>query len=527
MTAAGVLLVLVLAAPARAHAEAPGPSQPRFVPGQLIVRFQPDSTPLERASVLERFGASVAEKLPLPGVSLIDLPSGASVAREQAQLERVSAVAYAEPNYIDHLSGVPNDPLLWREWGLHNTGQKISENLGAGTFDADIDAPQAWDITTGSPNVVVAVVDSGIDPTQPDLAGNVLPGHDFVNGDDDASDDNGHGTSVAGVIGARGNDKFGMAGVSWNSKLLPVKAADAQGGITTANGIDALAYAADQGAQIVNGSYGGLHSPSAPERQVIHDHPNTLFVFAAGSLGGSGHDLDAPGFDWYPCEYDEPNVICVTSSSPYDGGVFTFDNWGATAVDLAAPGFQVASISNAFPTPDLVEGYSFVSGTSIATPWVSGAAALVLAQSPGASATDLRDAILAGVDPLPDLQGRVATGGRLNVNHALGGSGEIAVDTVITKAPKKRTHDTTPRIAYSSPTHQPVKFECKLDHGRFGKSACRKGGQKKPRLSTLGTRSSVIGPLSPGRHTFAVRASDAIGEIDTTPAKVRFKVVRR
>jgi subtilisin family serine protease len=230
-------------------------------------------------------------------------------------------------------------------------------------------------------------------------------GWDFVDDDNQPQDDNGHGTHVAGTIGARGNDGNGVAGVSWSTSLMPLRVLDANGSGYVSDAITAYSFAARSGARIVNASLGGS-SYSRAERDAIAAAPNTLFVVAAGN-DAQNNDSSAD----YPCDYTLPNIVCVAATDQNDD-LASFSNYGATNVDLAAPGVDIVST---WPGNQ----YAQLSGTSMATPHVSGAAALVLAHSPSLATAGVRSALLGSVAPVASLAGKVATGGRLDVAAAL------------------------------------------------------------------------------------------------------------
>jgi hypothetical protein len=411
-----------VAAPSAASAESPGA-------GELLVRFDPSLAPRERAEVRRRADTPVERALPLPGLQLVRLPSGSAAERARAALESSSGVLYAEPNFARSLQATPNDPYFGLLWGLHNTGQSVGGT--AGTADADIDAPEAWDVTTGSSATTVAIVDSGVDGDHPDLAPQAwrnpgetaagretngvdddqngyvddFQGWDWVAHDADPADEHGHGTHVAGTVAARGNDGQGVTGVSWRASLMPLRVLDADGEGTVADVVDAYAYAAAEGAPIVNASL-GAPGFSFTEYDTLRSLPGTLFVVAAGNDGAS-NETDPH----YPCSYDLPNIVCVAASNNRDG-LAGFSNYGATTVDLAAPG---RSILSTWPG-----GFAYSSGTSMATPHVSGVAALVYSHLAGPTVADLRYALLAGVDPKPAFAGKTVTGGRLNARQSLG-----------------------------------------------------------------------------------------------------------
>jgi subtilisin family serine protease len=400
-----LLCSLLLLAPATARAESVT---------RVLVRFDADASPQQRADMRGDAGVERDANLAVKGLELVDPEPGVSVHDAVSDLERMDGVLYAEPDHVVRQTAVPNDPLYGREWGL-----------------AAIRAPEAWDVTTGSPLVTVAVVDTGIDATHPDLAPNLwtnpgesgggretngidddgdgriddVHGWDFVGNDAQPQDGNGHGTHVSGTIAARGDDGAGVAGVSWSASLMPLRVLDNGGSGYVSDAITAYSFAARSGARIVNASLGGS-SYSRAEHDAIAAAPNTLFVVAAGN---DGQDNDATPD--YPCDYDLPNVICVAATDESDA-LASFSNYGAANVDLAAPGVDIAST---WPGGR----YATLSGTSMATPHVSGAAALVLAHDPDLTTAGLRSALLTSTDPVAGLGGLVATGGRLDVAAAL------------------------------------------------------------------------------------------------------------
>ncbi|HEV3478297.1 MAG TPA: S8 family serine peptidase [Gaiellaceae bacterium] len=403
------LCALVFATPVSASAESPAAE---FVPGEIIVRFKPGLTMSAQRAAAATEGATIGEPLLLPGASVVELTPGASVVATIEALEQRPDVLYAQPNYVYRAAASPSDPFFGLLWGLQNSGQIVEER--SGRADADIDAPEAWSIETGTDAVKVAVVDSGVEYDHPDLAGNIAArGWDFFSGDDDPQDENGHGTHVAGTIGAQGDNSVGVTGVSWNVGLMPVRVLGPTGSGTTATVVNGLAYAVQHGAKIVNASLGGGNwDPTLAS--TIEAASETLFVFAAGNGGwdGVGDDNDLYGFPrYYPCGYPSANVVCVAATDLSDAAA-AFSNYGTTSVDLAAPGVKIGST--------YVGGsYVYSNGTSMAAPHVAGAAALLLARAPSASVAEVRAALLGSVDALPHLATKVATSGRLNAHRAL------------------------------------------------------------------------------------------------------------
>ena len=321
-------------------------------------------------------------------------------------------MVWAEP---DRRRAVAADPLADLEWGLENTAQSVWSHIG--TVDADIDVSDAWAISRGA-GTTVAVVDSGVDLAHPDLVAQLLPGHDFVDDDAVPQDLHGHGTHVAGTVAGAENG-LGVVGVAPEARVIPLRVLDASGSGWGSDVAAAFDWAGDRGVRVVNASLGSDGITSA-ERQAIRDHPGTLYVVAAGN---DGENVDATPH--YPCAYTEANVLCVGATDS-DDELAGFSNYGATAVDLFAPGVSIVSTSltglpsaldHYFGTGD---GYELMNGTSMATPHVAGAAALIAGHRPEFAASQIKAALMDGADVLPDLTGKARVGGRLNAAAALG-----------------------------------------------------------------------------------------------------------
>ena len=421
--------VLALGGPA-SHAAPTKKPAPQTVPGDLLVGFQSDVPPGQQQKILKDAGLTEKKSWGKIHGSLAHTASG-DVSTALAELQQDPRVRYAEPNYVISADALPNDPAFGNDWGLNNTGQAI--NGAAGTPDADIDAPEAWNVTTGSPNVTVAVIDTGVDWTHPDLSSQIWinPGEncpgcrndgidndhngyvddwhgwDFVNNDNNPMDDHGHGTHVAGTIGAAGNNGAGVAGVNWNVRIMPIKFLNAQGSGTDADAVSAVLYAAQNGADVMNNSWASSdYSQALADAINVADQHNALFVAAAGNDGTNNDSMPT-----YPASYDMPNVVSVAATDNTDD-LASFSNVGRRTVDLGAPGVDIYSTWTG-------GGYQYASGTSMATPHVSGAAALAKAAFPSASAAGLKALLLGTVDADPALATATSSGGRLNVGNAV------------------------------------------------------------------------------------------------------------
>ncbi|HKQ61612.1 MAG TPA: S8 family serine peptidase, partial [Candidatus Polarisedimenticolaceae bacterium] len=417
----------LLASPVEAAAPAPVHAL-RYRPGEVLLKFREEASSQSRSRILAELGATPLRAL-RGGAQRARL-GGTTVEQAIARYAGDPAVQYIEPNYLVEAAAIPDDPRFPELWGLRNVGQT------GGTPGADIAATLAWDVFTGAPGLVIAVVDSGVDVEHPDLAANVfvnrdevpangvdddgngfvddVHGWDFVHGDADPYDDSGHGTHVAGTIGAVGDNESGVAGVVWRARLLPVKFLDARGSGTAADAVESIDYALDLGARIINASWSARGFSQALFDAVQRaDAAGVALVAAAGN---DGEDNDF--VPHYPASFELPNVISVAATDPHDR-LSGFSNYGVHSVDLAAPGIDILST---YPGG----GYALSSGTSMAAPHVSGALALILGRYPGASAADAKALLLERVDPRPALDGVVGTGGRLNAFLPIAASDELA-----------------------------------------------------------------------------------------------------
>ncbi len=406
-----------------------------LVGDHLMLRPVPGMTSDQLASQISRIGGRIRSRLRASGAYLVEIPSSTpeSLPQHLSALRATGIAATAEPDYLVHTFATPNDPSFSSLWGMNNIGGTT------GTADADIDAPEAWDTSTGSRDVLVGIIDTGIDYTHPDLVANSwtnpdeIPGNgidddnngfiddvhgwDFYNDDSDPMDDNSHGTHCAGTIGAVGNNGIGVAGVNWSVSLVGLKFLNSSGSGNTSDAVEAVAYANTLGVALTSNSWGG-----GGFSQLLKDAIDAagtqgrLFVAAAGNNG-----MDTDNWTNFPSGLDCAAIIAVAATDSADQIAY-FSNYGTISVDVAAPGVAIYStVPNA--------SYATYSGTSMAAPHVSGAVALLKAAYPQLQGGELKTLILSSADPLPGLAGKVATGGRLNIGQAIQSTHHVVISS--------------------------------------------------------------------------------------------------
>jgi thermitase len=408
---------------------------PESVPGEFIVKIKPNLKSFSHVSLQNELQSYVKATIPNLNLVVIQRPKIELENSVIKLLEQNSAVEYIEPNYIYRISKTPTDPMFGKLWGLSNVGQS---DRGIGTAGIDIDAEKAWDITQGSDQTVVAVIDTGIDYNHPDLKENIWTNQKELNGkpgvDDDGNgyiddihgfafvdkpvpttnpmDDNGHGTHCAGTIGARGNNGIGVVGVSWNVKMMALKFLGADGSGTLEGAIKAIDYARTNGAKILSNSWGGGGESQALREAILSaNSAGALFIAAAGN---DGANID--NNPHYPASYDVPNMLAVAAIDN-NGRLASFSNYGKRATHVAAPGVNVFSSYIKASAADT--GYQTLSGTSMATPHVSGVVALLLSKEPNLTNLQLKERIISSSRKMAALKNRVASGGLVNAFMAL------------------------------------------------------------------------------------------------------------
>ena len=414
-----------------------GVQQKEYAADSVIVVYKDSASKLQRRSVRSKLGAKISDlnndeiddrfKNLLKGrMAKLEL-RGMSVKDALAKLKGNPAVLYAEPDYIVHPAVTPDDSRYDELWGLHNTGQT------GGTPDADIDAPEAWETSTGSRDVVIGVIDTGVDYTHPDLAANmwVNPGEIADDGIDndgngyiddvhginaidssgDPMDTGGHGTHVAGTIGATGNNAEGVVGVNHAVSMIGCKFLGANGG-TTSDAIECINYFVDlknNGVNVraTNNSWGGGgYSQALDDALTASEAADILFIAAAGN---DAYDNDETPS--YPTGYPHDTVMGIASTTHTDS-MSGFSQWGLTTIDMGAPGSAILST-----TPG--NNYAVYSGTSMATPHVTGVAALAWSVNPELTALEMKELLMTSGDTNADLTGKTVSGNRLNAFNAL------------------------------------------------------------------------------------------------------------
>jgi hypothetical protein len=383
-------------------------------------------------------GTSVAGEYDnlVSGLTLVKLPAGVSATEAMLQFAGSENVLYAEPDYRYQLQRVPNDPNFKDQWNLNNTGQD------GGLVDADIDAPEAWDMQTGKKSVIVAILDTGIDANNVDVVYNLWSNNKEVMGqpgvDDDGNgkvddfagynfltdsaaakdlmDDAYHGTYVAGIIGAFTNNSRGIAGTCWQVSMMPLKVGDANG-VNLSAAVAAIEYAVASGARIINASWASTEYSESLRNAIEEAGKKGVLVVAAAGNGSRNIDR----LPVYPACYGLYNIISVLATNNRDQLAST-SNYGRASVDLGEPGEGVLSTTPTVETPAMkadgvTKNYSKLSGTSVAAPHVSAASALLWSQFPNLSYYHVKHILMSTADPV--LPGLCLSQGRLNLARAL------------------------------------------------------------------------------------------------------------
>lgn len=447
-------------------------------PEMIQILIKPKASMSEAAlnAILTFRGASQKGSVPAIGVRIIEVPAAAAE-HLLAALQRNADVEYAEPDYTAEALGTANDPYFTQgsQWHL-----------------AKIQAPAAWDVTTGDSNIVVAVVDSGVTASHPDLAGKVLAGYDFVANDNDATDENGHGTAVAGVVAPASNNGLGIAGVTWANPILPVRVLNAAGSGSYSAICNGITYAADRGARIINLSLGGTASSAALQDAINYAWNKRCVIIAAA--GNSGNNTAS-----YPAACN--NVVAVSATDPADVRP-SWSNFG-NYVDVAAPGVDILSLHGAAQ-------YAAYNGTSFSSPVTSGVAALMASANPNLTNVQLVDLLLKNSDDIGTAGYDVYYGnGRVNANRAVIAA-KALVSTIDTIAPVASVTSPAEGSLVRSPSQQidvmgtdnvaVIRLELYVDGKLIGSSSTSTAS------FTWNTRK-----VAPGLHQIQAYAYDAAG----------------
>lgn len=414
----------VAAAPV-APSTAPGVRASQYVPGEVLVKFKPASSMQERMASMAIRGHAALANLDQPGWAQVRLPAGQTVAAALAAYQDDSNVDYAQPNYLYHAAVAPNDNQYSQLWAFRNSGQTVTSGTYApnvGTVGDDMNIELAWGHITDCSSIVVAVIDSGVNYNHEDLAANMWQGgaafpkhgHDFVDNDDDPMDPNGHGTHVAGIIGAVGNNFTGTSGVCQEARIMAVRVLDTEGSATTATVIQGISFAVTHGARVINMSFGGgSFDPLFSEAITTAQNSDVVVVVVAGN---EAHDNDAAGGALYPCNFTQPNLLCVAALDQ-NFALASFSSWGATSVDVGAPGTNILSTWAGAGSNNT--SYKTIDGTSMASPEVAGLATMLRAFNPQYTFVDTVNAIKNGGRSISALAGRTTAGKAVDVMSSL------------------------------------------------------------------------------------------------------------
>lgn len=480
---------------------------PARVPHSLIVKFRDAAPEAALDGTLAAIGGGeIRRYASVPG--LRHLRTALPVPQALALLAADPQVEYAEPDFVVRPDATPNDTYYGLQWGLNNSGQSV--NRVAGKADADIDMAEAWNTTTGGGGCLVAVIDTGVQASHPDLDGNLwsnpgeIPGNgldddgdgyiddtrgwDFYAGDNDPDDEDGHGTHVAGTIAARSNNGVGVAGIAWSCKIMPLRFIGPDGGAIS-DAIAAIDFAVTHGAKVSNNSWGGTNY-SAALYDAIRSARDAGHIFVAAAGNDAVNTDSSPH---YPSGFDLDNIVSVAATDNTDL-LAGFSNYGTATVDLGAPGKDIASTYKG-------SAYVYMSGTSMASPHVAGVAALVWLKNPGFSYTQVIDRLFATARPVAALSGKTRTGGMLNAQAALAAAANTAPVVDITSPVNGASYASGATVSFSASATD-------AEDGNLSSSIVWSSSLD----GVLGSGASLsTSSLSAGNHIVSARAVDASG----------------
>jgi len=483
-----------------------------FRPGEVIVKFKSEVSTASINSVLSNAGIQIAREFSDISVYKCTISGDKAVHTAVAECNADPNIEYAEPNYIYRTFKTPDDPRFSDLWNL-----------------TMISAPEAWDLQTGDRANIVGVIDTGIDLDNEDLEANIWKnpgesgdgkesngidddsngfvddyrGWDFINDDNNPDDDNNHGTHVSGTLGAVGDNGIGIVGVNWEVSIMALKFLDANGSGSLDDALGAILYATNNGAKVLSNSWGGGGFSKSLEDAIQFANDNgVLFIAAAGNAG-----TDNDSSPSYPASYEVENVIAVANNTSSDR-LSNRSNFGKNSVDLSAPGTDILStVRN--------NGYQRFSGTSMATPHVSGAAALIWAQYPGISSNQVKIRLLGSVDRKPAYTGKVATGGRLNVHKALSTN-----PIIFTRRLNNTDNETGPYVVNADITDDTSISSAQLTYQVSG------GASATNDMASIGNglyRADIPGQPKGTTITYFVKASDSDGN-ETRDSNFTFEI---
>jgi len=391
---------------------------PRHAAGRILVKFKPDVSAESVAAAVSAYGAREIRSTEAIGLHQLQILSNVSVEELVYALERNPDVEFAEPDYAFRITDTPNDPYFKNQYALANSGQEIGTGGPKGKANADIRATAGWGETKGTGETIIAIVDSGVDLLHPDIKNKIKSsGRDFANDDFDATDDNGHGTHVAGIAAADTNNNIGIAGVAWDCKILPVKATDEEGEGYYSWMIDGIIWAANNGADVINISLGGDSSSNSLRDALKYAYDRGVVISA--SAGNDGSSV------LYPAAYD---AYCLAvAATDYNDTRTSWSNFGSQ-IDVAAPGERVLSLvptwypEKIWLDPSAIP-YGYGGGTSMAAPHVAGLAALIKSLKPWLEAEEIMNVIRYSADDVNSAQHKGKDEyigyGRINMEKAL------------------------------------------------------------------------------------------------------------
>jgi thermitase len=388
-----------------------------YVAGEVLVKFRLVSSAQDRIASVAAQGHAVVAALHPPGWVRVRIATGQSMDQVLATYQSDPRVASAQPNYFYRNAAVPNDAQYGQLWAFNNIGQTVGTGSYvpmSGAVGDDMGLEPAWDHVADCSSVVVAVIDSGINYTHEDLASNMwnggagIPnhGHDFVDNDNDPMDQSGHGTHVAGILGAVGNNGTGTTGVCQRTRIMAVRVLDATGVGTTATTLQGIGFAVTHGARVINMSLTGSggFDPALSDAITQAQNADVVVIVAAGN---EGRNIDLAGNAAFPCAFTQPNLLCVAALDQ-NYALAVFSNWGPTSVDLAAPGTNILSTGGGAGSGS--SSYDTFNGTSMAAPQVAGLASMLRAFNPQYTYADTVSAIRNGGRSVDALAGITATG---------------------------------------------------------------------------------------------------------------------